>query len=342
MPELDTTTLVVTYVCTVLALILIFVRLGLRCHRGEGMYLDDVWMGISLVPLLVRLGVIHVVLAYGTNNFSRKKYPIEDMSEVEIMRRTTGSKMILAGRIFYAGFVWCMKVCMLGFYKRLTALSAIPSVRQMTPDPGHCVQAIAQLLTMGIFNILTDAALILIPLPLVFKSRLPIMRKLQLSLLFGLGIFVICITIIRMPVIIVDKSIQKARTLWASIECLAACIVANAPVLNSFLRQKVRKPSSHEYNLSVNSRRKRMPVMGQDSVGSLTRNDGNYRHSSVIETRTEIVQKVDINPLESRNRMKATHSPWRGNFLGTQIWTEQDRYGSPAWPPPAVANGGNF
>ncbi|PWW80252.1 hypothetical protein C7212DRAFT_355752 [Tuber magnatum] len=333
MPELDTNTLVVTYVCTILALILIFVRLGLRYHRREGMYLDDIWMGISLVPLIIRLGVIHVVLAYGTNNFSRKEYPVEAMSEVETMRRTAGSKMILAGRIIYAGFVWCMKVCILGFYERLTALSAVPSV--------NCVQAVGQLITMGTLNIFTDVALILIPLPLVFKSRLPIIRKLQLFLLLGLGIFVVCITIIRMPVIIVDKSIQKARTLWASIECLAACIVANAPALNSFLRQKARKPSRDENNPSVNSRRRRMPVTGQDSVGSLTRNDGSYGLGSVIETRTEVIQKIDIRPLESGDRSRVTRSPWRGDFLGTQIWTEQDRYGFPTWPPPAVARGGN-
>ncbi|KAG0634749.1 hypothetical protein HOY80DRAFT_894354 [Tuber brumale] len=334
MPELVTSTLVTTYVCTILALILIFVRLGLRRHRKEGMRVDDIWMGISLVPLIVRLGVIHVVLAYGTNNFDRKGHPVEDMSELEIRQRTVGSKMVLASRLFYAGFVWCMKVCVLGFYGRLTALPAVPSVRQMTPNPGHCVQAISQLVTMGTLNILTDAALILIPLPLVFRSRLPIMRKIQLSLLFSVGMFVVSITIIRMPVIVGGGSLQKARTLWASIECLAACIVANAPVLNSLLRQKAKKPSSNEYNISVNSRRRRMPVTGQDSVGSLTRNDGS---GSVIETRTEVVQKIDINPLESRSCSNVTHSPWRGSFLGTQIWTEQDGYGFPAWPPPAVA-----
>ena len=65
--------------------------------------MDDVWMGISLVPLIVRLGVVHVVLAYGTNNIDRKASPVEDMSEVEIKQRITGSKMILAARIFYAG-----------------------------------------------------------------------------------------------------------------------------------------------------------------------------------------------------------------------------------------------
>lgn len=38
-------------------------------------------------------------------------------------------------------------------------------------------------------------------------------RKLQLLILFCLGFFVVSITIIRMPVIIGDKSAQQARTL---------------------------------------------------------------------------------------------------------------------------------
>lgn len=90
---------------------------------------------------------------------------------------------------------------------------------------------------MATFNILTDAMLILIPLPMVFKSRLPLIRKIQLLVLFGLGFFVMAVTIVRLPVIIGDQSVQKARTLWASIECCVACIVANAPVLNSFIQK---------------------------------------------------------------------------------------------------------
>jgi len=134
----------------------------------------------------------------------------------------------------------------------------------MTPDPGReppptqlweimlteypdCVQAIAQLVTMGSFNISTDVVLILIPLPLVIKSGLPSIRyrsleisseieeiltdyrKLQLFLLFSVGLFVVCITIIRMPVIISDKSVQKARTL----------------VCNSLLPSRPEIPPSH-------------------------------------------------------------------------------------------------
>lgn len=35
---------------------------------------------------------------------------------------------------------------------------------------------VAQLVTMGALNIATDGMLILIPLPLVFSSRLPLIR----------------------------------------------------------------------------------------------------------------------------------------------------------------------
>ncbi|KAH8152678.1 uncharacterized protein LAJ45_03519 [Morchella importuna] len=346
--------IVVTYVCTFLSAILIVTRLLFRFHRGERMYTDDTWMGISLAPLFIRLGIIHMVLVYGTNNIDFDKINVMGMSEEEMHRRVVGSKLILASRVFYAGFLWCMKVCILGFYERLTARSKpygllidftyltcgitfiavilgtvlecrpFPVYWQMSPYPGECVKAVAQLLTMATFNILTDAMLILIPLPMVFKSRLPLIRKIQLLVLFGLGFFVMAVTIVRLPVIIGDQSVQKARTLWASIECFVACVVANAPVLNSFI-QKVRKHAATEHNqYQLNSsyaRRRRMPVTGQDSVGSLTRND---EMISVIETRTEVVQKIDINLDESMSRSRSKKSPWRGDFLGTQIWTESE------------------
>lgn len=48
-----------------------------------------------------------------------------------------------------------------------------------------CVQAVAQLVTMGSFNIFTDMVLILIPLPLVIKSGLPAMRYGSLEISLG-------------------------------------------------------------------------------------------------------------------------------------------------------------
>lgn len=67
------------------------------------MYADDVWMGVSLGPLLIRLGVIHVVLVYGTNNIDYDDISVMAMSQREKDQRVIGSKMILASRILYAG-----------------------------------------------------------------------------------------------------------------------------------------------------------------------------------------------------------------------------------------------
>jgi len=56
-----------------------------------------------------------------------------------------------------------------------------------------------------------------IPLPLIYRARLPMLRKIQLALLFCVSIFVVSITVVRMPVIFDDNVAQKSRTLWASI-----------------------------------------------------------------------------------------------------------------------------
>lgn len=66
-------------------------------------------------------------------------------------------------------------------------------------------------------------------------------RKLQVVLLFGVGSFDIVITLIRMPIIMQSGAMQQSRTLWASIEILVACVVANAPILNNFVQEYRRK-----------------------------------------------------------------------------------------------------
>jgi len=48
---------------------------------------------------------------------------------------------------------------------------------QVVPDPGaKCRQGYGQLLTMGVANIVTDVILVVFPLPMLWKSRLPTKR----------------------------------------------------------------------------------------------------------------------------------------------------------------------
>ncbi|KAF8417143.1 hypothetical protein EV426DRAFT_540687, partial [Tirmania nivea] len=255
---IDWRTLITTYICTFLSLTFIAIRLICRRIRGERYWSfhDDIWMGLSVIPLLLRLGLIHVVIFYGTNSLSMEMaWPLEEEESMD--RRILGSKSVLASRITYTAFLWCMKACILAFLSRL--MSAEPKYAMAIRVIGvglvmsfigvtletllecrpfeiysRCVKAFGQLITMGVLNIVTDLPLIILPLPLIFKSRLPLLRKVQLCLLFTVSFAVIIVTVIRIPLILNSAKMQNSRSLWASIEILASCAVANAPILNNF------------------------------------------------------------------------------------------------------------
>jgi hypothetical protein len=54
-------------------------------------------MMASVIPLLIRMALVHVVLLYGTNNTKTA-----GLTEEEIRQREIGSRLVLAARIFYA------------------------------------------------------------------------------------------------------------------------------------------------------------------------------------------------------------------------------------------------
>jgi hypothetical protein len=59
-------------------------------------------------------------------------------------------------------------------------------------DPQQCINETAHLLAGGIINTLTDFCVVLIPIPVVMRLRLPLRQRIYCALLFGAG-FVICI-----------------------------------------------------------------------------------------------------------------------------------------------------
>ena len=99
-----------------------------------------------------------------------------------------------------------------------------------------------------------------------------------------------------MPVIVGHGSLQKSRTLWASIETMVSCIVANVPFFHSLLLKYQRRRSNcthrnpYHHGTASAQRHIRMPVTGQNSSGSLTRNDG----KSTVGTRSIGVLSLDL------------------------------------------------
>ncbi|TGZ84710.1 hypothetical protein EX30DRAFT_345391 [Ascodesmis nigricans] len=285
------------------------------------------WFAASIIFISLRLGFICVSTISLTATFDRKKFPEEWMSQEEKDRRELGAQMVLPGRATYAMFVWSMKICVLywienviqrekywgmvfdtTFWVFITTLVAVVGITflecqpmklywQIYPDPGKCTHAQIQLVSMASLNIFTDIILILIPLPVLLRIHLPVFRKLQLAALFSVSLFVITVTIIRMPLIVQSGSLQKLRSFWASVECFAAAIVANAPLFNSIFQDWLAKRRINSPNLKMRTgdgdaagggaglgdvretitngkkRKARAPVTGVDSNGSLTRHE---------------------------------------------------------------------
>jgi hypothetical protein len=100
-----------------------------------------------------------------------------------------------------------------------------------------------QLIVLGVLNIVTDFMLLVMPLPVILKLKAPLRRKVQLVSLFTLGIFIIAITIIRLPINSQNATSQVSRTTWASTELLTSAFVVNAPTLYSFWNKWRREKS---------------------------------------------------------------------------------------------------
>ncbi|RPB01906.1 hypothetical protein L873DRAFT_1674692 [Choiromyces venosus 120613-1] len=190
----------------------------------------------ALAVFCVRVVVIHLVLVYDTNNVPD---PGKLSDEVR-HRRAFGSKMVLVGRTCYALFIWFMKFGIVSFYERIVArlegyrtwLKYVWALLGVYPDPGEaCTFSKAQLYTTGACNITTDLLIIIYPLPMIFNTHLPLRRKLQIGGLFSLGFFVILVSVFRLPFVVENNALQEWRTLFASIEMLVACFVANATAL---------------------------------------------------------------------------------------------------------------
>jgi hypothetical protein len=90
-------TLMMSWWATIFSLAIIIIRLCGRYIRVERFFPEDKVMMISVIPLLIRMILVHYVLVLGTNNTTTA-----GLTEQEILNRELGSKLVLAARIFYA------------------------------------------------------------------------------------------------------------------------------------------------------------------------------------------------------------------------------------------------
>lgn len=95
----DKPTLLVCWWITIFCTVIILLRVGGRFVRSERLFVEDRVAALALIPLYLRMGCVHVILIYGTNN---AQLDGANLSEEELHKKAIASGLVLLSRILYA------------------------------------------------------------------------------------------------------------------------------------------------------------------------------------------------------------------------------------------------
>ncbi|EKG12260.1 hypothetical protein MPH_10565 [Macrophomina phaseolina MS6] len=244
----------------------IFVRFGVRVRMVglRGFQGDDYVTIMTLAMYTMDAALVDICYRDGTN-VDVSEAAIDQLTDAEIDRLAYGSKMQLAAWYSYTALIWCMKATMLFFYNRLTfglwqhkalkylawftALSYVAVVLtislgchpyegnwQVRPlPPSECTLKKQNFLVTAVLNVLTDAAILCIPLPMLRQLKVPVFRKVLIAVLLSSGLFVITAAIIRAAVTLGSAPSSITINRWGVRETIIGILAINAPILRPLL-----------------------------------------------------------------------------------------------------------
>ncbi|RVD81466.1 uncharacterized protein DFL_009330 [Arthrobotrys flagrans] len=209
----------------------------------------------------------------------------EDFTDSQRNRAQLGGKANILSWISYISLIWTLKGCMVFLYYRLTAglkarkfvhitagvilvsyvglvlmilLNCHPISKNWTSPYGteYCVNNIPHFAVIGPINVVTDIMLLCIPLPLIIRAKLPLRRKLVISVLLGGGFFLIIAVILNNLFSLMYKfdglygtfnggfiqfGIENPSFVlsWGTRETFVAVLVVNAPCIKPLISSSV-------------------------------------------------------------------------------------------------------
>ncbi len=148
------------------------------------------------------------------------------LSGVELMRWQNGLERRYRMRV-HLGFALVIAGYVASIGTVLFACLPFHHYWQISPDPGNfCQAAVSRPIIWSSFaaNLSSDIYLILIPLPLLWGSRLRLVEKIASTLVLGAGIFVlVCATLKTVFVIVVSSDVlDLCDTVLVLIMCRCA------------------------------------------------------------------------------------------------------------------------
>ncbi|KAI8656867.1 hypothetical protein NCS56_01292100 [Fusarium sp. Ph1] len=171
--------------------------------------------------------LIHLITQYGST-IGQTPESVYLLTDEQVASFVIGQKLTFADWLVYLLYIWSLKSTLLAMFARLakdlpreelilkivtgyttfafigTAISHIcvclPVHKswQVVPYPGDaCALRNLNYYLVSFFNASSDLAIIAVPVPIIFKARIPLWRRLLLASLLCSGIFVVIATILH-------------------------------------------------------------------------------------------------------------------------------------------------
>ncbi|KAH8815546.1 hypothetical protein F5884DRAFT_181938 [Xylogone sp. PMI_703] len=286
-----------------------WIQLGGELRKAQ----PDDWIMIFIIFTYTGVIVSTIQVANNGSNYLPPGVA-ETLTPPEIRSAIWGSKMTLVLEEFTLTTIWLLKGCVLLMYSRLTlglrqniAVKCLAvycafgyilvqvlflgvwcrPIQQYWAVPvrnSQCATYYNHLITSTVFNISSDLMMLLIPLPLLITSKLPLKRKIVLCGVFSLGIFVILAAILNRYY---NFSVAYSPIFlnWYVGEVSTAVYVANIPLcwplvrrifsLGSFADSKrSRSNENSNYHLQSSSKLYGISTLRQRGAERLSSNTG--------------------------------------------------------------------
>ncbi|KAF4548084.1 Hypothetical protein D9617_32g092040 [Elsinoe fawcettii] len=286
-----------TWVLTGIAMLIIFLRFGTRIRTvGFRGFQGDDYVTIGTLCFTIMDAATVTVAFQKGQNVDLLPSMIEKLTAADIARITWGSKVELAAWYSYITLIWCLKFTLLFFYQRLTlgsfnaklvkylfwfigityiALFAVLTFGcwpfqanwQVSPmAPWKCSFRPQNLIATAVLNTTTDAALLVVPVILLYQLKVSLKKKLVIGLILSSGIFVIIAAIIRAELSLGASPSAANINSWGVRETVIGVFTVNVPILRPLFRRSFWVPGA--YNPHASSKKSGAGTSGPSRHGT--------------------------------------------------------------------------
>ncbi|KAH0015710.1 hypothetical protein KCU78_g8094, partial [Aureobasidium melanogenum] len=331
-----------------ISMFILFTRYAVRLRTVglRGLYWDDLCCVGVMIFNTIDSVTVHIIHYTGESSEVTEEW-LRTATQADIDRVTYGSKLEYTAWCSYPALIWSMKFTMLFFYKRLTLGSfhnkmikylfwftsisyvvvwfvlifgCFPTQMnwQVTPmPPWKCAFRPQNFLAVAIPNILTDAAILMVPIPMLWQLKMPLKKKIVIAIVLSSGMFVIAAAIIRV-VLSLDAAPSAANINgWGVRETFIGIFTINVPILRPLFSKAFWLPGPYDPNATG-----RGSGYGRSGHNLHSAHNRSYKGSKLpsevdksgtineyeLEDRTPISDDFDIESNASTEKMVYTRS----------------------------------